>query len=70
MEESFLGATWLKQKQRRHVHFSRAVLRNAAKKYHEEIADKIRIALENQTKMQQLYLDLEKHKAILNTGHH
>jgi transposase-like protein len=55
VEKSFLGASW----QMCHVHFIRAVLRNVAKKYHKEIADKIKIALENETKMQQLYLDLE-----------
>lgn len=55
VEKSFLGASW----QMCHVHFIRAVLRNVAKKYHKEIADKIKIALENETEMQQLYLDLE-----------
>ena len=55
VEKSFLGASW----QMCHVHFIRAVLRNVAKKYHKEIADKIKIALEDETEMQQLYLDLE-----------
>jgi len=55
VEKSFLGASW----QMCHVHFIRAVLRNVAKKYHKEIADKIKIALENETEMQQLCLDLE-----------
>ena len=55
VEKSFLGASW----QMCHVHFIRAVLRNVAKKYHKEIADKIKIALENEAEMQQLYLDLE-----------
>ena len=55
VEKSFLGASW----QMCHVHFIRAVLRNVAKKYHKEIADKIKIALENETEMQQLYLDPE-----------
>ena len=55
VEKSFLGASW----QMCHVHFIRAVLRNVAKKYHKEIADKIKIALENETEMQQLHLDLE-----------
>jgi transposase-like protein len=55
VENSFLGASW----QMCHVHFIRAVLRNVAKKYHKEIADKIKIALENETAMQQLYIDLE-----------
>lgn len=55
VEESFLGASW----QMCHVHFKRAVLRNVAKKYHKEIVDKIKLALENETEMHQLYLDLE-----------
>jgi transposase-like protein len=55
VEKSFLGASW----QMCHVHFIRAVLRNVAKKYHKDIADKVKIALENETEMQQLYLDLE-----------
>jgi transposase-like protein len=48
VEKSFLGASW----QMCHVHFIRAVLRNVAKKYHKEIADKIKIALENEAEMQ------------------
>jgi putative transposase len=55
VEKSFLGASW----QMCHVHFIRAVLRNVAKKYHKEIADKTKIALEDETKMQELILDLE-----------
>jgi putative transposase len=55
VEKSFLGASW----QMCHVHFMRAVLRNVAKKYHKEIADKIKIALEDETKMQELILELE-----------
>ena len=55
VEKSFLGASW----QMCHVHFIRAVLRNVAKKYHKEIADKIKIALEDETKMQELTMDLE-----------
>jgi transposase-like protein len=55
VEKSFLGASW----QMCHVHFIRAVLRNVAKKYHKEIADKIKIALESETEMQQLCIDLE-----------
>ena len=47
VEKSFLGASW----QMCHVHLVRAVLRNVAKKYHKEIADKIKIALEDETKM-------------------
>jgi putative transposase len=55
VEKSFLGASW----QMCHVHFVRAVLRNVAKKYHKEIADKIKIALEDETKMKELLRDLE-----------
>jgi putative transposase len=46
---SFLGASW----QMCHVHFIRAVLRNIAKKYQKEIADKLKKALEDETKMQE-----------------
>ena len=56
VEKSFLGASW----QMCHVHFMRAVLRNVAKKYQKEIADKIKMALEDETKMQELVVDLEK----------
>ena len=42
-----------------HVHFMRAVLRNVAKKYQKEIADKLKMALEDETKMHELVLDLE-----------
>jgi transposase-like protein len=55
VEKSFLGASW----QMCHVHFIRAVLRNVAKKYHKEIADKIKIALEDETNIQELIMDLE-----------
>lgn len=55
VEKSFLGASW----QMCHVHLVRAVLRNVAKKYHKEIADKIKIALEDETKMHELILELE-----------
>ncbi len=55
VEISFLGASW----QICHVHLVRAVLRNVAKKYHKEIADMIKIALEDETKMQELILELE-----------
>jgi putative transposase len=53
--KSFLGASW----QMCHVHLVRAVLRNVAKKYHKEIADKIKMALEDETKTQELILELE-----------
>jgi putative transposase len=55
VEESFLGSSW----QMCHVHLIRAVLRNVAKKYHKEIADKLKVALEDETKMQELILELE-----------
>jgi len=38
----------------------RAVLRNVAKKYQKEAANKLREALEDQQKMQDLSLELEK----------
>jgi putative transposase len=55
VEKSFLGASW----QMCHVHLVRAVLRNVAKKYQKEIADKIKIALEDETKIHELILELE-----------
>ena len=55
VEKSFLGTSW----QMCHVHLVRAVLRNVAKKYHKEIADKIKIALEDETKTQELIQELE-----------
>jgi transposase-like protein len=55
VEKPFLGASW----QMCHVHFMRAVLRNVAKKYQKEIADKLKMALEDETKMHELVLDLE-----------
>lgn len=55
VDKSFLGASW----QMCHVHLIRAVLRNVAKKYHKEVADKIKMALEDETKMQQLIQELE-----------
>jgi putative transposase len=58
VERSFLGASW----QMCHVHFMRAVLRNVAKKYQKEIADKLKDALENETKMQDLSQELESRR--------
>ena len=55
VEKSFLGASW----QMCHVHLMRAVLRNVAKKYHKEIAEKLKIALEDETEMLQLIQELE-----------
>ncbi len=43
-----------------HFHLMRAVLRNVAKKHQKEIADKIKKALEDETKMQQLIQELEE----------
>jgi putative transposase len=42
-----------------HVHLVRAVLRNVAKKYHKEIADKLKMALTDETKMRELIHDLD-----------
>jgi putative transposase len=42
-----------------HVHLVRAVLRNVAKKYHKEIADKLKIALMDEIKMQKLIHELD-----------
>ena len=56
VEKSFLGASW----QMCHVHFTRAVLRNVAKKYHKEIADKIKVALDDEIKMQELEVELRE----------
>ncbi len=55
VEKSFLGASW----QMCHVHLVRAALRNIAKKHHKEIAEKIKIALTDEIRMQELILDLE-----------
>ena len=56
VEEPFLGASW----QMCHVHFVRAVLRNVAKKYQKEIADKIKVALDDEVKMQDLAVELRE----------
>jgi len=53
VDESFLGASW----QMCHVHFVRAVLKNVAKKHQKEMADKLKDALEDETKMQDLALE-------------
>ena len=53
VEKSFLGASW----QMCHVHLVRAVLRNVAKKYHKEIAGKLKVALEDENRMQELIQD-------------
>lgn len=54
IEKSFLGASW----QMCHVHLTRAALRNIPKNCHKEIADKIKIALEDEGKMPELIQDL------------
>jgi len=55
VEKSFLGASW----QMCHVHLVRAVLRNVAKKYHKEIAGKLKAGLDDENKMQELIQELE-----------
>ena len=50
VQESFLGASW----QMCHVHFMRAVLKNIPNKYKEEIAQKVKEALENEQAIQTL----------------
>ncbi|OPY51887.1 MAG: Transposase, Mutator family [Methanosaeta sp. PtaU1.Bin112] len=42
-----------------HVHLVRAVLRNVAKKYHKEIAGKLKVALEDEKKILELIQELE-----------
>jgi putative transposase len=42
-----------------HVHLERAVLRNVAKKYHKEIAGKLKAGLEDENKMQELIQEIE-----------
>ena len=55
VENSFLGASW----QMCHVHLVRAALRNIAKKHHKEFAEKIKIALTDENRMQELIMELE-----------
>lgn len=50
VQESFLGASW----QMCHVHFIRAVLKNIPNKYKEEIAQRVKEALENEQAIQTL----------------
>ena len=54
VESSFLGASW----QMCHVHFNRAVLDGIPKKDKQEIADKLRDASEDETRMQNLAIEL------------
>ena len=55
VNKSFLGASW----QMCQMHLVRAILRNVAKKYYKEIADKLKVALEDETMMKELILKLE-----------
>ncbi len=55
VEKAFLGASW----QMCNVHFMRAVLKNIPKKDKAEIAYKLREALEDETEMQKLAIDLD-----------
>lgn len=50
LQESFIGASW----QMCHVHFTRAVLKNIPNKYKEEIAQKVKEALDNEQSNQTL----------------
>jgi putative transposase len=54
VQESFLGASW----QLCNVHFERAVLKSIKKKDKREIANKLRDAIENENKLQQLAAEL------------
>ncbi len=56
VEKAFLGASW----QMCNVHFMRAVLKNIPKKDKAEIAYKLREALEDETQMQKLAIDLDE----------
>jgi len=56
VETSFLGASW----QMCYTHFSRAILKNVAKKDQEEIAKKCKEAREDEQKMQDLAIELEE----------
>lgn len=53
---SFIGASW----QMCEVHTTRAVLRNISKKYHREIADRLRESYGNRERLQALADDLNK----------
>lgn len=55
MQASFIGASW----QMCQVHFVRAVLKNVPKKERKEYADKLRDALVDKSKMEQLMDELE-----------
>jgi len=54
VQESFLGASW----QMCHVHFMRAVLKNIPNKYKEEIAQKVKEALDHEQAIQTLSKEL------------
>jgi putative transposase len=56
VQESFIGASW----QMCHVHFIRAVLKNIPDKYKEEIAQKVKEALEDEKALQALSDELKE----------
>src|SRR5690606_16975577 len=56
VERSFLGSSW----QMCHVHFIRAVLRNVPKKYQNEIANKLKEAIDEETEMHELSQEQER----------
>jgi transposase-like protein len=58
VQSRFLGATW----QLCQVHFSRAVLRNIPNKDKDEVAEKLKEALEDETKMKELAIELNDKK--------
>lgn len=66
VEKSFLGASW----QMCHVHLVRAALRNVAKKYHKEIAGKLKVALEDENKMLELVQEPRKQRIFQSCGYH
>jgi putative transposase len=55
VESSFVGASW----QYCHVHFDRAVLETISNKDKQEVAEKLKDATNDETKMQNLAVDLE-----------
>lgn len=58
VKSRFLGATW----QLCQVHFSRAVLRNIPNKDKDEVAEKLKEALEDENKMKELAVELHNKK--------
>jgi hypothetical protein len=43
-----------------HVHFTRVVWKNVAKKYEKDISDRIKVAFDNEIKMQGLEVELRE----------